>query len=475
MACDRLHSKATLDAVRRSGTFLTVFMTSLCCCLVAVFFLVQRRAQVEFSRLENIIQVQRDDLRADLSGLLFKTRALAALVVHSDGHVSGFDEVAGYLAHTRNTDVLALAPAGVVSYVYPLKGHEALLGMNLLDLPYGEASSDSGSHKKISVFGPLQLPDGTVALVGILPVFLKNDADQDRFWGMAFIALRFPQLLDVADLGLIEKQGLSYDILRFDRQKQEWEPIAASARPFDEDAPHLSMPLQFFDANWQFRISYNGAWHEFFENWFYIFSAVLLSLLLASLAQKNRDLAEAHYRLEEMVYKDTLTGALNRRGLFNTMTARVTETQDEKFILYYLDLDLFKSINDTYGHKAGDRVLQHFAAVIQSVAPPDSVFARMGGDEFILVLFSSYTDAQMTVALDKAVATLANGLPDEGLAVPILFSVGRAGYPENGKTLDELLSRADKAMYLDKERRRRHVRQVVRQGSAAGRRSGENV
>ena len=74
----------------------------------------------------------------------------------------------------------------------------------------------------------------------------------------------------------------------------------------------------------------------------------------------------------------------------------------------------------------------------------------------------------MTAGLDRAAATLARGLPHEGLAEPILFSVGRAGYPESGKTLDELLSRADNAMYLDKERRRRHTRQVARQGCTAG-------
>ena len=474
MASASLHSKTTFDAVRKSRTFLTVFVTSLCCCLVAVFFLVQRRAQVEFSRLENIILAQRDDLKAELSGLLFKTRALAALVVHNDGHVTGFDEVARYLSNTNSMDVLALAPAGVISHVYPLKGHESLLGMKLLAPPYDEASVASRSHKDISVFGPLQLPDGTAALVGVLPIFLKDAADQDRFWGMAFIALKFPQLLDVADLDLIEEQGLSYDILSFERQKKEWRSIAASTRPFDENAPHLSMPLQIFDANWQFRISYNEAWHGFFENWFYIFSATLLSLLLASLAQKNRDLAEARRCLEEMVYKDTLTGALNRRGLFQTMAARAVNEQCENFSLYYLDLDHFKVVNDTYGHKAGDRVLQHFVTVLQSVAPPGSVFARMGGDEFILVLFSAYTDAQMTAALDKAAVTLSHGLPEEGLPTPIIFSVGRARYPENGKTLDELLARADKAMYLNKDRRR-HTRQVAREGGAADCCSGESV
>lgn len=462
MASDRHSSKTTFDAVRKSRTFLGVFTVSLCCCLVAVFFLVQRRVQVEFSRLENMILAQRDDLRAELTGLLFKTRALAALVVQNDGHVAGFDEVAKFLANSKSIDIFALAPGGVISHVYPLKGHESLLGMNLFDSPFGGAFIASQGNDGISVFGPLQLPDGTNALLGGLPVFLTNAKGQNRLWGLAVIALKFPQLLDVADLDLLEEQGLSYEILRYDPQTKQRVPISASDRPFDEHAPHLNMAIQIFDANWQFRISSNEAWHESFENWLYIFFAAVLSLLLASLAQKNRDLAEAHHRLEEMVYKDTLTGALNRRGLFYTMTARAAEAQDKKFILYYLDLDRFKDVNDTYGHKAGDRVLQHFAAVIQSVAPPDSVFARMGGDEFILVLFSAYTEAQMTAALDKAAATLANGLPDEGLAVPIIFSVGRAGYPENGKTLDELLSRADRAMYLDKERRRQRTRQVAR-------------
>ena len=475
MVSDSHSSKTTFDAVRKSRTFLGVFTVSLCCCLVAVFFLVQRRAMVEFSRLENMILAQRDDLRTELTGLLFKTRALAALVVQNDGHVAGFDEVAMFLANSKNIDILALAPGGVISHVYPLQGHESLLGMNLFDSPFDGAFTAPSGNDGISVFGPLQLPDGTNALLGGLPVFLTNAKGQKRLWGLAVIALKFPQLLDVADLDLLEEQGLSYEILRYDPQTKQRVPISASDRPFDEHAPHLTMAIQIFDATWYFRISSTEAWHESFENWLYIFLAAVLSLLLASLAQKNRDLADAHHRLEEMVYKDTLTGAFNRRGLFYTMAARAVEGQNEKFILYYLDLDRFKAINDTYGLNAGDRVLQHFAAVIQSVAPQGSVFARMGGDEFILVLFSTDTDVQMTAGLDRASATLAKGLPHEGLPEPILFSVGRAGHPENGQTLDDLLSRADEAMYLDKERRRRHTRQAARQGCAAGCRSDENV
>ncbi|MFT4301307.1 MAG: sensor domain-containing diguanylate cyclase [Desulfovibrio sp.] len=448
--------------MRKPSTFFTVFTASLCCCLLAVFFLVQRRAQVEFSRLENIILAQRDDLKTELTSLLFKTQVLAALVVQNDGHVIGFDDVAKVIADSENIETLALAPAGVVSYVYPLQGHEALLGMNLLDLSDGASAVTPTGNAGISLYGPLKRPDGTAVLVGQLPVFLKDADGQRNFWGIASIALRFPQALEAADLDLLEAQGLTYEILKVNPKNQEQETIAGSARPFDGSAPHLIMPLQIFNAHWYFRISSSEAWYKSFENWIYVFFASVLSLLLASLAQRNHDLANARRRLEEMVYKDPLTGILNRRGLFQVMADRTGDENNEKFCLYYMDLNQFKAINDTYGHKAGDRVLQHFAAAIQAVAPQDSAFARMGGDEFILVLFCACAHDYITSGLARVAADLAKGLPSEGPNMPISFSVGKAEYPDDGQTLDELLSRADKAMYQDKEHSRRQFRLVAR-------------
>lgn len=448
--------------MRKPSTFFKVFTASLCCCLLAVVFLVQRRTQVEFSRLENIILAQRDDLKTELTSLLFKTQVLAALVVQNDGHVIGFDDVAKVIADNENIETLALAPGGVISYVYPLQGHETLLGMNLLDSSDGAAAITPTSSAGISLYGPLKQADGTAVLVGRLPVFLKDAAGLRKFWGIASIALKFPQILEAADLDLLEEQGLTYEILRVNPQNREQETIAGSARPFDASAPHLIMPLQIFDAHWYFRISSSGVWYQSFENWIYIFFASVLSLLLASLAQRNHDLANARRSLEEIVYKDPLTGALNRRGLFQVMADRANTEKNEKFCLYYMDLNQFKAINDTYGHKAGDRVLQHFAASIQAVAPKDSAFARMGGDEFILVLFCACAHDHITSGLAKVAADLAKGLPGERPNVPISFSVGKAEYPDDGHTLDELLSRADKAMYQDKERRRRQIRLVAR-------------
>ena len=444
--------------MRKPSTFFTVFSASLCCCLLAVFFLVQRRAQVEFSRLENIILAQRDDLKTELTSLLFKTQVLAALVVQNDGKVFGFDEVVKVIADSVSVDSLTLAPGGVISYVYPLQGNEALLGTDLLDSSGGGFAVNPEMTASISLYGPFKQPGGNTVLTGRLPVFLKNAEGQRTFWGIASITLKFHRVLEAANFAQLEKQTLAYEILKIDPKNDEWESLAASARPFNAEMPHLVMPLQILDAHWYLRISSDEAWYKSVENCFYIFFVIVLSLLLAALAQRNRDLVDARQRLEEMVYKDTLTGALNRRGLFKVMADRFGNEESEKFCLYFMDLNQFKAINDTYGHKAGDRVLQHFAAAIEAVAPKDSVFARMGGDEFVLVVFSACTHEPIASGLASAAASLAKGLPGEGPYEPISFSVGKAEYPEDGQTFDDVLSRADKAMYQDKERYRRQAR-----------------
>ena len=162
-------------------------------------------------------------------------------------------------------------------------------------------------------------------------------------------------------------------------------------------------------------------------------------------------MALAHRRLEEIVYIDALTGCLNRRGLFNDLGQRIETAPEKKFSLYYLDLNKFKPINDDYGHKAGDRVLQHFAAIMHKYAPKPHALARIGGDEFILILPGENDVARTQEALENARRELANGLPAEGIPVAITFSVGMATYPDHGTDLDALLSRADQAMYRDKQ------------------------
>lgn len=95
--------------------------------------------------------------------------------------------------------------------------------------------------------------------------------------------------------------------------------------------------------------------------------------------------------------------------------------------------------------------MQHFAATMRKYAPKPHALARIGGDEFILILPGENDEARTREALENARRELAKGLPAEGIPVAITFSDGMAVYPDHSTDLDALLSRADQAMYRDKQ------------------------
>jgi diguanylate cyclase (GGDEF)-like protein len=180
----------------------------------------------------------------------------------------------------------------------------------------------------------------------------------------------------------------------------------------------------------------------------------LLSLFLSTLVQRNYDLSEIRKYLEAIAYRDPLTGALNRRGLFDYLQKLIDASDNDKFSLYYIDLNKFKAINDTYGHEAGDRVLQLFTEVVRTHAPLTHVLGRIGGDEFVLLLRGAPDSRRDQAAIEAMLRDLALGLPELNIPGPFTFSMGRAVYPDDAQTADGLLCHADAAMYIEKEHAR---------------------
>ena len=216
------------------------------------------------------------------------------------------------------------------------------------------------------------------------------------------------------------------------------------------------MPVTILNAHWLIRMSAGVAWFRSLESWLYVGMSVLLSLFLATLVQRNHDLTQIRTYLEAIAYRDALTGALNRRGLFEELQRRIASPVAKKFTLYYVDLNNFKDVNDTYGHEAGDRVLQLFAEVVRAHAPVTHILGRMGGDEFVLLLTGPPAEERDKAAFTRMRADLAKGLPELNIPGPITFSMGSAVYPDAALTVDALLSCADTAMYQDKERAKAH-------------------
>jgi diguanylate cyclase (GGDEF)-like protein len=174
--------------------------------------------------------------------------------------------------------------------------------------------------------------------------------------------------------------------------------------------------------------------------------APLMSIQMLSLLHK---LDEAEQRLDMLSHTDELTQAHNRRYFMQYAEQELKRAQrsNEKFSIVILDLDNFKQINDKSGHLVGDQVLREISRLFKEQIRQADIFARYGGDEFI-ILFPQTNLEQIQVWATRIFEKLAEDpIRAEGLWVQPLFSMGIAVSEPAVDTLDKLLRQADFALY----------------------------
>nr|WP_231134884.1 GGDEF domain-containing protein [Motilibacter deserti] len=166
--------------------------------------------------------------------------------------------------------------------------------------------------------------------------------------------------------------------------------------------------------------------------------------------------AERLARQEELRHAathDALTAALNRAGLYERLDAALaTASPGSGVAAVYLDLDGFKPVNDRYGHATGDRLLEVAAQRLARVLRPQDALARVGGDEFVVVLVDVATRADVRAVAARAAAALSEPFNLDGTVVSVSASVGAALTHGPTTTSDALLGEADEAMYAAKGR-----------------------
>jgi diguanylate cyclase (GGDEF)-like protein len=187
----------------------------------------------------------------------------------------------------------------------------------------------------------------------------------------------------------------------------------------------------------------------------------------------TRDTTErrrAKARIEYLAYYDTLTGLPNRQLFVREVgrAIRAAKRTGHLMALLYLDLDRFKRINDNLGHSVGDALLQNVARRLeQSVRPSDVVshpgeppaqeqarVARLGGDEFVVLLTGLTEEAQTTVVANRIQQSLGEPFDCRGHRFVVTPSIGIALYPKDGTDIEDLLVKADMAMYQAKDQGR---------------------
>ncbi|MGL6077879.1 putative bifunctional diguanylate cyclase/phosphodiesterase [Methyloversatilis discipulorum] len=177
----------------------------------------------------------------------------------------------------------------------------------------------------------------------------------------------------------------------------------------------------------------------------------------------SRDVSErirAQDQLEYLAGMDALTDLPNRRLFTDRLRQamrRAMRTECPLAVLF-IDLDRFKVINDTLGHSVGDALLTEVAARLRGCVRASDTVARLGGDEFTVLLEETGDRTAVTEIAEKILAALAEGVRVQGREFFVSASVGIALFPENGHSVDELLSRADLSMYRAKAAGRNTLR-----------------
>jgi len=160
-----------------------------------------------------------------------------------------------------------------------------------------------------------------------------------------------------------------------------------------------------------------------------------------------------HARLQFLAQHDALTRLPNREFLYERLSSALARAKREQHYLavLYADLDGFKLINDSHGHGVGDMLLQHVALRLKACVRDSDTVARMGGDEFVLVLENLKWPCDGLVVAEKICFELSQPIVIEDYTLNIFCSIGIAVYPEHGENAQQLLHYADTAMYKVKK------------------------
>ena len=172
----------------------------------------------------------------------------------------------------------------------------------------------------------------------------------------------------------------------------------------------------------------------------------------AELSQSNAELRLSQDRLNHLANHDALTGLPNRSLLYDRLTEYLewASINAQMVALMFLDLDGFKTINDTHGHGIGDVLLQAVAKRLTGCLRTSDLVARLGGDEFVIILPTILNVQDVTRVAEKILATLSQPFAISGQTIFVTTSIGISIFPHNSEEIETLLQQADEAMYQAK-------------------------
>ena len=391
----------------------------------------------------NVLKQSNEDAllkRTDTTAKLFASTAQAAVLASDLAALESF--MGEVLSNPDIVYARVLSKQGVLAEA----GEQRLLTRKFVrDTSLGTASSDSvfDTYADITVsgekYGRVEIGFSTTAIQHLI------SNTRTKSFGLAILNLVMVGMFSLA-LGYYLTRGLNAlqqgtkqiaeGELGYQIQVKGKDELAQTAVSFNE----MSAKLKHLDAE---RAKKEAEIRQ------------LNQALEQRVTERTTQLQDANTQLEHQALHDSLTNLPNRALFHDRLSNTLSSAQrsHELFALIGLDLDLFKEINDTLGHHAGDLVLQHVAQACHKILRESDTVARMGGDEFSILL-PKVTDREHAMQIaQRVLAAIKEPLQIDGHLIEVSASLGIAIYPEHGDDELTLIMHGDAAMYEAKRQK----------------------
>ncbi len=349
----------------------------------------------------------------------------------------------------RNISIL---PDGIVEYVYPLEGNEQAIGDNIFEMSNRRKEAEIALETRQTILcGPYTLTQGGSGLITRKAVFLENEDGTEEFWGFIAIVMDTNVILDYLDLHALETVNLEYSLTA--TVNAEDTVLIESSEHFEpENAMFVELPLP--NGKWTLGISKSFSLSQSLSVFAILFFGVVLSILVyISILKKETDA----YNSNNEKYIDTLTKLYNRKKLVHFSEDLLKQKPPKSYTLFFIDINNFKPINDTYGHDIGDIYLINLARRLQSVARGSDLVIRLGGDEFAIILHDVYEQENVAEFISRLDSLQEMPIEIDGHLLPLSISYGYVVNEAPKKMpFDEVLQLADQKMYEDKKQKKQN-------------------
>ena len=420
---------------------LIVFLLGICLVGLIVYKIDSHETEQQHIKAQLNATTYGERIKNEITNGIAITDTLKQVLISENGKISQFDTIAENIM-SDVIESIQLAPDGNVTDIYPSEGTEASKIDLLQDKDCSKISGYARDNHVIITQGPFDLKQDGCGIAVRNPVYLKDENNQEYFWGFTIVILRVPDIFSDA-ISALSDFGYEY---RLSKTDAPWSDTYKVVYQSDNQLTHtVSYGFTIGEEHWTLEVAPESGWRDLRLLVIVggMFTAVVL--LFSGLTRVWLVSKENKNKFQILAYTDSLTDIYNRYGFDELAERMITKNPKTHFVAALLDIDDFKFINDIYGHIYGDRALKSLTDSMKAFFPKTTLLGRNGGDEFCILLPDhTYKEAgELLLQFTKLPKTFSC----KGKEYPFFISLGYAEYPTFASSRSQLMRCADAALY----------------------------